>query len=57
MLVFVHVVSEDEVARLLGLFLEPNDFAHDVCGDAVFARVAFLSGSQASLARLCSRCL
>ena len=38
LLVFVHVVSEDEVARLLGLFLEPNDFAHDVCGDAVLIR-------------------
>ena len=52
LLIFVRVISEDEVARLPGLFLEPNDFAHDVCGDEVFARVAFLSGSQSCSALL-----
>ena len=40
----VHVVSEDKVTGFPGLFLQPDDFAHDLCGlVAVFTRVLFLS--------------
>ena len=39
LLVFAHVVSEDKVAGFPDLFIQLNDFAHDVCRVAVFTRI------------------
>ena len=49
MLVYAHVVSEDEVAPFPALCLQLDDFSYDLCGVAVFARIGLLCHSQALL--------
>ena len=49
-----------ELIKLLffsGLFLQHDDFSHDVCGVAVFARVSLLYHRPASLASFSPRLL
>ena len=63
---FAHIISKDEVACFPGFFLRPDDFAPNVCSlQTLLPMLALLMlmlffcvffVSQASLARLCSRC-